>query len=467
MLAFHFNCVPRKVKEMGFHFGNLSSRYGANNLYFTKDGRPFLPIAGELHFSRLPREMWERELLKMKDTGITVVSTYVFWNYHEPEEGVFDFSGDKDLAHFLSLCRKTGLPCVLRIGPWCHGEVVYGGFPRYVNRMPRKRCDAPRYLRCVERYWKRLAAEIKPYFDGETVLGVQLENEYGGNISHIHTLRKLAEQAGFRTPFFTMTAWPTNTPDQAFLPMFGGYPEAPWTQNRKPLVPANRFEISAAKTEAEIGGDLHEIQTGNESGFGDFPYASCELGPGNQVTQHRRPIIHENDGYGVGFTRFASGMNWIGYYMYHGGRNPNDRLMQESRITGYPNNYPIIDYDFQAPISRWGECRPHGDRLRLLHLFINRFDERVAVKQAFFPREKRAGAMDRSRPSCSVRMDESGSGLFLPMSAGCHFRIFMMSVYKLTAEKSSFPCRQWILRRVPCSFIPFIYLWRAWILIMF
>ncbi len=60
MLAFHFNCVPRKVKEMGFHFGNLSSRYGANNLYFTKDGRPFLPIAGELHFSRLPREMWEQ-----------------------------------------------------------------------------------------------------------------------------------------------------------------------------------------------------------------------------------------------------------------------------------------------------------------------------------------------------------------------------------------------------------------------
>lgn len=412
MLAFHFDCVPKKVKEMDFHFGNLSSRYSANNLYFTKDSRPFLPIAGELHFSRLPREMWERELLKMKDTGITVVSTYVFWNYHEPEEGVFDFSGDKDLAHFLSLCRKTGLPCVLRIGPWCHGEVVYGGFPRYVNKMPRKRCDAPRYLRCVERYWKRLAAEVKPYFDGETVLGVQLENEYGGNISHIHTLRKLAEQAGFRTPFFTMTAWPTNTPDQAFLPMFGGYPEAPWTQNRKPLVPANRFEISAAKTEAEIGGDLHEIQTGNESGFGDFPYASCELGPGNQVTQHRRPIIHENDGYGVGFTRFASGMNWIGYYMYHGGRNPNDRLMQESRITGYPNNYPIIDYDFQAPISRWGECRPHGDRLRLLHLFINRFDEQVAVKQAFFPREKRADAMDRSRPSCSVRMDESGSGYF-------------------------------------------------------
>lgn len=143
MLEFHFDCVPKKAREMGFHFGNHSSRYGANNLYFTRDGKPFLPIAGELHFSRLPREMWERELLKMKDTGITMVSTYVFWNYHEPEEGVFDFSGDKDIAHFLSLCRKTGLPCVLRIGPWCHGEVVYGGFPRYVNRMPRSGATRP------------------------------------------------------------------------------------------------------------------------------------------------------------------------------------------------------------------------------------------------------------------------------------------------------------------------------------
>ena len=67
---------------------------------------------------------------------------------------------------------------------------------------------------------------------------------------------------------------------------------------------------------------------------------------------------------------------------------------------------------FRLRSAGGGECRPHGDRLRLLHLFINRFDERVAVKQAFFPREKRAGAMDRSRPSCSVRMDESGSGYF-------------------------------------------------------
>lgn len=133
---------------------------------------------------------------------------------------------------------------------------------------------------------------------------------------------------------------------------------------------------------------------------------------GNQVTQHRRPIIGENDGYGVGFARFASGVNLLGYYMYHGGRNPNDGLWQESRRTGYPNNYPIIDYDFQAPVSRFGDCRPHGDRLRLLHLFINTFDTEIAKKQPFFPNEKRNGAKDISKPSCSVRIDEHNSGYF-------------------------------------------------------
>lgn len=424
MLQFNFDCNFNAEKEMNFTFGNIPSRYGANNLYFTKESKPFLPIAGELHFSRLPREKWYRELLKMKDSGLTLVSTYVFWNHHEVEENKFDFSGDKDIAHFLSLCKKAEIPCILRIGPWCHGEVVYGGFPSYIAKLPKKRCDSPKYLSCVERFWKRLCDEVKDYLDGETVFGIQLENEYGGKIDHIFTLRKIAEKVGFKTPFFTMTAWPTNTPDKNFLPMFGGYPEAPWTQNKKPLAPKNRFAISPAKTEIEIGEDLNKMQKGNEVVFDDFPYASCELGPGNQVTQHRRPIIGENDGYGVGFSRFASGMNLIGYYMYHGGRNPNDKPMQESRITGYPNNYPIVNYDFQSPLSRFGECRAHGDRLRLMHLFINTFDDQIAVKQPFFPNEKRSGPNDVSMPSCSLRLDESGSGYFFvsAFERGLEFR---------------------------------------------
>ena len=404
---------PLPVQDGNFKYSNIKSRYGVNTLYFTKDGKPFLPAAGELHFSRLPHESWRRELLKMKDCGLNMVSTYVFWNFHEEEKGKFDFSGDNDIAKFLSICRDIDMPCILRIGPWDHGEVVRGGFPKRINRLPGKRKNNEQYLGEVEEFWRGLYREVAPYLDGETVIGIQLENEYTGSTEHIRTLRRLAERIGFKTPFFTMTAWPSNVPDIEFLPMVGGYPDGPWNMGKKALKPNNRFSIMPGRTEADIGDDLIKNKTkAKEDAYQFVPYACCETGPGNQVTQHRRPYISEKDGYGVGFAKFASGCNWLGYYMFHGGRNPIGRFMQESRITGYPNNYPVIDYDFQAPLNRHGECRPHGDLLMLMHLFAQYFDPEICTKQAFFPRWKSADPTDISFLKCSVRMNAQMSGYF-------------------------------------------------------
>lgn len=403
---------PQKVKTGNFNYSNIKSRYGVNTQYFTKNGKPYTVIAGELHFSRLPKERWRETLLKMRECGINTVSTYVFWNYHEEIKGQFDFAGDKNIAAFLQICRDIAMPCILRIGPWCHGEVIRGGFPKRIHKMAKKRCDNPQYLAEVKEFWQGLYKEVKPYLDGETVIGIQLENEYTGSTEHIRTLRKIAEEIGYETPFFTMTAWPSGKPDNDFLPMVGGYPDGPWNYGRKALKPNNRFAITAAKTESEIGGDLFKSNAEEKGVYDNIPYASCETGPGNQVTQHRRPYISEKDGYGVCFAKFASGVNWLGYYMFCGGANPNDRLMQENRLTGYPNNYPIIDYDFQAPISRYGVCRSHGDRLRLMHLFIREFDNEICTKQAYFPEWKSNDKTDISFLKCSVRADEQGSGYF-------------------------------------------------------
>ncbi len=411
-MKIEINAKPNKVKTGDFNYSNIDSPYGANTQYFTKNGKPFTVIAGEMHFSRLPKERWRETLLKMRECGINTVSTYVFWNYHEEIKGKFDFTGNKDIYSFLEICKNIKMPCILRIGPWCHGEVVRGGLPKRINKMPKKRCNNPRYLSEVREYWTGLFNQVKTFLDGETIIGIQIENEYTGSTEHLRTLRRIAEEIGFKTPFFTMTAWPSGIPDKDFLPTMGGYPDAPWMMGKKALKPNNRFAITYGKTENEIGGDLFKNKEEKTGVYDNVPYAMCETGPGNQVTQHRRPYISEKDGYGVGFAKFASGVNWLGYYMFCGGANPNDRLMQESRLTGYPNNYPIIDYDFQAPISRYGVCRPHGDRLRLLHLFINEFDNEICTKQAYFPKWRCNSPEDISFLKCSVRADENGSGYF-------------------------------------------------------
>lgn len=396
--------VKKISADDNFEFGNIDSEYGVNSLYWTKGGKSFLPVSGEFHFSRYNNNEWKRELLKMKAGGLDFLSTYIFWNHHEYNKGEYDFEGDRDIRKFLSLCKEADMPCILRIGPWAHGECVYGGFPEYVQKLPGKRTNDKKYLGYVRSFWTKLFEETREFYDGKTVVAIQLENEYNGNISHIRTLRKLAEEIGFKAPFFTMTAWPTNTPDRTLMPMFGGYPEAPWAQHKRKLKPGRRFAISKARTEQQIGEDIIGKSVNEKKDFGDFPYGGCEVGTGNEVTQHRRPVIDDKDGYGIAFAKFASGMNWMGYYMYHGGRNPVGRLYQESRRTLYPNNYPIIDYDFQAPLSKDGDKRRSFDRLRLLHYFIKHWDENIAEKQAYF------SYAEKPYPYISVRSDEKLCG---------------------------------------------------------
>ena len=113
-------------------FGDAAVR--VNSRYLTRNGRPWFPVSGELHYSRLPRECWETELDKMKAGGIQIVSTYVFWIHHEEIKGQFRFDGNLNVGEFIDLCRERGLEVALRVGPWAHGECRNGGHPDWIVR---------------------------------------------------------------------------------------------------------------------------------------------------------------------------------------------------------------------------------------------------------------------------------------------------------------------------------------------
>jgi beta-galactosidase len=118
----------------------------------------------------------------MKAGGVQVVSTYIFWIHHEEIEGQFDWTGQRDLRHFVELCKENGLYVYLRIGPWDHGEARNGGFPDWLlnKKIPLRRND-PQYLKYVSRFYGQIGSQIKGLLwqDGGPILGVQIENEYG------------------------------------------------------------------------------------------------------------------------------------------------------------------------------------------------------------------------------------------------------------------------------------------------
>ncbi len=396
---------------------------GVTSLYFTRGKKPWIGVMGEFHFSRCRREDWHRELCKMKAGGVTIVSTYLFWIYHEEEEGVFDFTGDNDIRRFLQLCADAGLDAVIRIGPWAHGECRNGGFPDWLLQKPftlRENNDG--YLALVRKWYGAVYEQVQGMFykDGGNIIAVQLENELTDGAEHLAKLKEIAIECGLIAPIYTVTGWNSaagaKIPVDEVAPVFGGYCEAPWENHTRRLPPSSHYFFNRQRNDTVIGADLIEEQKENNwrMPYERYPFATCELGGGIQVTHHRRPIIRGMDIYAVSLTALGSGNNLVGYYMYRGGTNKIGRhsTFNESKATGYPNDYPILSYDFQAPLSEYGEVREQYRLLNLLHLFINDFGAVLAPMTAV-DADNTVLPDDRSSLRYAMRTDGSGGFVFI------------------------------------------------------
>ncbi|MBP3435666.1 MAG: beta-galactosidase [Clostridia bacterium] len=359
--------------------------------YFVKNGKPWIGVMGEFHFSRYDHREWRHELAKMKAGGITVVSSYLFWIYHEEVEGEFTFTDNNDLRAFVEACDEIGLDVFLRIGPWAHGECRNGGFPDWLyKKAPIQRQNDPTYLFYARRFYEKVYEQVKDqlFCNGGNIIGLQIENELVDQSEHLGTLKQMATEIGFDVPIYTVTGWGydggTRFPVDEFIPVFGGYPEGPWFEHKDPLPPSVHSFFLSMRNDGAIGADLLVNAVGKTSGwripYERYPFATCELGGGNQVTHHRRPIINPMDIYSLAVVTFGCGNNLIGYYMYHGGINPIGKLSttQETKETGYPNDYSVLSYDFQAPLSEFGEAREHYRLLNQIHLFAQDFGHVIA-----------------------------------------------------------------------------------------
>ena len=109
---------------------------------FVKDDAPISVRSGSVHYSRVPRAYWRDRLERAKALGMNAVTTYVPWNFHEDDEGRFDFSEDRDVYAFADEAHKLNLLLILRIGPYMFGAVWKSNFGRptpSTRRLPRDR----------------------------------------------------------------------------------------------------------------------------------------------------------------------------------------------------------------------------------------------------------------------------------------------------------------------------------------
>lgn len=152
---------------------------------FTINNVRTMLISGAIHYSRSTPAMWPYIMRMAKDQGLNTIQTYVFWNLHEPKQGVLDFSGRANLSQFLQAAADAGLFVNLRIGPYVDAEWNYGGLPAWLNQIPnisfRSSNDAWKNL--MRQFMLNILDYVTPFLakNGGPIILSQIENEYKGD----------------------------------------------------------------------------------------------------------------------------------------------------------------------------------------------------------------------------------------------------------------------------------------------
>lgn len=399
-------CRPAPLHDLGTDFSERSASghtLAFNNYYMLRDGQPFLPVCGEFHYSRMDPRRWEDELIKTRAGGVDVVSTYIFWNHIEEREGVFDFTGRRDLRRFVELCAKHSLYVILRVGPFAHGEVRNGGLPDWLYGKPFEVRDTNAgFMDCVRRLYTNIAEQARALFfrDDGPIIAVQLDNEYmhssaawemttgisdewinsgSEGENYMLALRELALACGLTPAFFTATAWGGAACSERIMPLWGGYAYRPW------IFYSHKGEHPA--TEEYLYEDYHRDGATWADDFdpayppSSRPYACCEMGAGMTCCYYYRFKYPFKGSDALANIKLGSGCNFIGYYMYHGGTNPIGKggtYLNEAQV-------PKLSYDYQTALGEFGQVRESWRRLRTLHYFTRFFGLILAPMETRLP----------------------------------------------------------------------------------
>jgi beta-galactosidase len=307
---------------------------------FVLDGKPLQIISGEMHYQRIPRAYWRERFRMAKAMGLNTVTTYVFWNVHEPRPGVYDFSGNNDVAEFVREAQQEGLHVILRPGPYACAEWDFGGYPAWLlkDRSTIVRSRDPKFMEPAKRWIKRLGEELAPLQigNGGPILLVQVENEYGSfgdDHAYMEEIRRALVDAGFTKSVLYTADGPEQVPA-------GSLPDLPVAIN---------FGGSDAGEAQRSFETLKKIRPNGpflNSEFWDgwFDHWGVKHETGNAANEAANLEWMLRKGYSVSL------------YMFHGGTSFGWMNGANDEGKGYQPD--VTSYDYAAPLDESGHPTP-------------------------------------------------------------------------------------------------------------
>ena len=309
---------------------------------FLLDGKPFVVKAAELHYPRIPQPYWDQRIKLCKALGMNTICLYVFWNAHESQPGVYNFTGQNDLAAFCRLCQDNGMYVILRPGPYVCAEWEMGGLPWWLLKKKdiRLREDDPYFIERVALFEKAVAAQVKDLTiqNGGPILMIQVENEYGSygeSKKYVSQIRDIVRKEYGPDITLFQCDWASNFE-------LNGLPDLVWTMNFG----------TGANIDQQFA-RLKELRPNSPLMCSEFWSGWFDKWGANHETRPAEDMI-------AGIDEMLSKGISFSLYMTHGGTNWSHWAGANS-----PGFAPdVTSYDYDAPISESGQTTPKYFALR-------------------------------------------------------------------------------------------------------
>ena len=370
------------------------------------NGKRVMLYGGEFHYFRVPHELWEDRLQKMKAAGLNLVVTYIPWNFHEEKEGEYNWEGDRDLEKFVTLTEKYGFYLVIKPGPYICAEWDFGGFPDWLlGKKINLREDDPEYLRLIGKYYKEIAKILRPHqiTKGGNIILFQIENEYDHLIAftgikkykdnalryHLKLL-KMARATGIDVPTFTVEG--SFLRGTEIIDARTYYPNIPW-------IWLWEFEDFDKAIDASVAAQpkkplmIMELETGWFAQFGKPLY---QIEP--EVT---RAILR---------TVIIEGASVMNHFLFVGGTT----FPYWNCKGDYGGIGTCTTYDFgHSPLREWGEVSPTK-----YHMARNTAQFLESFEEILFESEKKDGAAKFVDSGNTVALVDAKKGTLKPDFSG-------------------------------------------------
>jgi len=310
---------------------------------FMVDGERIWLISGSIHYFRVPSALWKDRLLKAKRGGLNCISTYVAWNYHEPAEGRWETSGDRDVEAFVRLAQDLGLYVILRPGPYICADWDFGGLPSWLTGKTgvAYRTSSAAYSHYFDKYFRQMLPRLadQQVTRGGNIILIQNESGYymttmPDRLNHLEFISQLFRRSGFEIPIINCN------------------------QFSDPPLPDSIECVCAGEDAVQRLKRLRLRQPGAPRMVIEFYTGRLDAwGREHHAADARATARRAMEVLGCG--------SQLNYYMYHGGTNFG---FWGSRLSDSEASYEATSYDYDAPLAEGGGLTEKYYLTRLVNL---------------------------------------------------------------------------------------------------